>query len=118
MLFLGDADWYSISPTISTNSGKQANETMLIDSSVAINVYRANADSAEKNLWLFHLDWCSEETVDVSKQNPSVVLFMLIKLAAYHSTSSSCCYPPNDPKADPLLHEGELKGVIGPWDID
>jgi len=60
---------------------------------------------------LFSLDTDPTEVNNVFDKFPSIVMTLLEKLSVYDKNSYPTFYPPRDPAADPVLHQGWW----GPW---
>ncbi|KAJ8359505.1 hypothetical protein SKAU_G00160300 [Synaphobranchus kaupii] len=68
-------------------------------------------DQRRKSVWLFNITGDPFERCDLSKRRPGVVRALLGRLAEYNQTAVPPRNPPDDPLADPQLHEG----VWTPW---
>ncbi|XP_074545724.1 arylsulfatase I-like [Halichoeres trimaculatus] len=62
--------------------------------------------SAHKNIWLFNITADPCERQDLADQRPDVVQRLLERLVYYNQTAVPVYFPPDDPRANPDLHEG------------
>ncbi|XP_069121302.1 arylsulfatase J-like [Argopecten irradians] len=71
-----------------------------------------DGDDSTKNLWLFNIAKDPVERMDLSSQEPGMVMKLLTKLQEFNLTSVPCVYPPWDPNSNPERHDGWW----GPWE--
>ncbi|XP_041658370.1 arylsulfatase I-like [Cheilinus undulatus] len=67
--------------------------------------------STHKNVWLFNITADPCERQDMADQRPDVVQQLLARLVYYNQTAVPVYFPPDDPRANPDLHEG----AWAPW---
>ncbi|XP_029134702.2 arylsulfatase I-like [Labrus bergylta] len=62
--------------------------------------------STHKTVWLFNITADPCERQDLADQRPDVVQQLLARLVHYNQTAVPVYFPPDDPRANPELHEG------------
>ncbi|XP_034557963.1 arylsulfatase I-like [Notolabrus celidotus] len=62
--------------------------------------------STHKNVWLFNITADPCERQDLADHRPEVVQRLLARLVYYNQTAVPVYFPPDDPRANPDLHEG------------